>query len=418
MRTSLIASSVFFFAAFACGGSVSGTPDSGGDDAGQQPDTAQPAEDAGPDVDNGVVSTTYPAFKVDAPQVVTGGGPTLAAPKLVPVYFANDDTAFTAKLTTFMSKLGDSAFWLPAVGEYGVGKITSTAPIQLADNAPASIDDADIQTWIAAKITDQTLPAPDANTIYAIYYPDGTTVTLGQNGTSCQDFGAYHDNITYNGTTDVSYAVMPRCSGWGPSTMDTTTSAASHEFIEASTDPFPQTNMAYSQVDDNHILWEFVLGGGETGDMCAQFKSSYVTPSDLGFQVQRSWSNANAKAGHDPCQPADTTPYFNAMPVLTDKIDIGGGTTKGVHIPVGSSGTIEVDLFSDADTGGPWTVSASDTSGAGAISFAWDRTTGQNGEKLHLTINALQKTQYGASGFTIKSKLNGRTTSWFGLVGN
>ncbi|HEY2369523.1 MAG TPA: hypothetical protein VGH87_24160, partial [Polyangiaceae bacterium] len=277
MRTTLIASSVFFFSAFACGGSTLSAPDAGGDDAGQ-PDVTPPVEDAGPDVDNGAVSTTYPAFKIDAPQVATGGGPTLAAPKLVPVYFANDDTNFTAQLTTFMSKLGDSAFWLPAVSEYGVGKITSVAPIQLTDDAPTSIDDADIQTWIAAKITDATLPAPDANTIYAIYYPDGTTVTLGQNGTSCQDFGAYHDNITYNGTTDVAYAVMPRCSGWGPSTMDTTTSAASHEFVEASTDPFPQTNGAYSQVDDNHIVWEFVLGGGETGDMCAQFKASYVTP--------------------------------------------------------------------------------------------------------------------------------------------
>jgi hypothetical protein len=416
MRTTLIASTIFFGAAFACGGSTSTTPDAGPQ---EQPDAAPPVvEDAGPDVDNGSPSTTYPAFKIDPPQVVTYGGPTLSAPKLVPVYFANDDTAFTAKLTTFMSKLGASAFWLPAVGEYGVGAISSATPIQLTDNAPASIDDADIQTWIAAKIDDATLPAPDANTIYAIYYPDGTTVTLGQNGTSCQDFGAYHDNITYK-TSDVAYAVMPRCSGWGPSTLDTTTSAASHEFIEASTDPYPQTNGAYTQVDDDHILWEFVLGGGETGDMCAQFSASYVTPPDLGFMVQRAWSNASAKAGHDPCQPSDKTPYFNAMPVLTDKIDIGGqGTTKGVHIPIGSSATIEVDLFSDADTGGPWTVSAADTSGAGSITFAWDRTSGQNGEKLHLTINAVKKTQYGAAGFTIKSKLNGRSTTWFGLVGN
>ena len=419
MRTTVIASSIIFFsAAFACGGSTAQQPDAGNnEDAGQDPD-ATPNVVAGPDVDNGAVSTTYPAFTVDAPQVVTGGGPTLVAPKLVPVYFGNDDTTFTAQLTTFMNKLGASAFWLPAVGEYGVGAITSAAPIQLTDTAPQTIDDADIQTWIASKIDDATLPAPDANTIYAIYYPDGTTVTLGQQGgTSCQDFGAYHDNITYKGN-DVAYAVMPRCSGWGPSVLDTTTSAASHEFIEAATDPYPQTNGAYTQVDDDHILWEFVLGGGETGDMCAQFAASYVTPSDLGFMVQRAWSNASAKAGHDPCQPADKSPYFNSMPVLKDKISIGGGTTKGVHIPIGSSATIDVELFSDADTGGPWTVSATDTSGAGAITFDWDRTSGQNGEKLHLTINAVKKTQYGASGFIIKSKLNGRTTSWFGLVGN
>jgi len=420
MRTTVIASTIFFGAAIACGGNVSSAPDSGtNDDAGQDQPDATPAPDAGADVDNGTPSATYPAFKIDAPQVVTFGGPTLAAPKLVPVYFANDDTTFTAQLTTFMNKLGQSAFWLPAVSEYGVGAISAAPPVQLTENADANIDDSVIQTWLASKIDDGTLPAPDANTIYAIYYPDGTTITLGQQGgTSCQDFGAYHDNITYK-TGDVSYAVMPRCSGWSASVLDTTTEAASHEFIEASTDPYPQTNTAYGQVDDNHILWEYVLGGGETGDMCAQFAASYVTPPDLGFSVQRAWSNTAAKEGHDPCQPADKSPYFNSMPVLTDDVSLGGqGSTKGVKIPVGSSATIQVDLFSDADTGGPWTVSASDTSGAGAITFAWDRTSGQNGEKLHLTINAVKKTQYGAAGFIIKSKLNGRTTSWFGLVGN
>jgi hypothetical protein len=416
--TTLISSTIFFAAAIACGGATQSAPDSGtNDDAGQaQPDATPTPDASAPDVDNGSPSATYPAFKIDAPQVVSLGGPTLATPKLVPVYFANDDASFTAQLTSFMTKLGESAFWLPAVSEYGVGAISSATAVQLTDNAPASIDDADIQTWLASKIDDKTLPAPDANTIYAIYYPDGTTVTL-QNETSCDTFGAYHNNITYT-TGDVAYAVMPRCNGWGGSVLDTTTSAASHEFIEASTDPFPQTNTAYGQADDNHIIWEYILGGGETGDMCAQFAASYVTPSDLGFTVQRAWSNAAAEAGHDPCQPADKTPYFNSMPVLKDKISIGGGATKGVHIPIGSSATIEVDLFSDADTGAPWTVSASDTSGAGSISFAWDRTTGQNGEKLHLTITAVKKSQYGASGFTIKSKLNGRTTSWFGLVGN
>jgi hypothetical protein len=418
--TTLITSFIFLGSSIACGGSVATTTDSGtppGDDAGQPP--PPPTVDAGPDVDNGSPSTTYPAFTVDAPQVVSFGGPTLSAPKLVPVYFGNDDTNFTAQLTTFMSKLGASSFWLPAVSEYGVGAISSAPVVQLGDTAPASIDDSEIQTWLASKIDDATLPAPDANTIYAIYYPDGTTITLGQQGgTSCQDFGAYHNNITYK-SNDVSYAVMPRCTGWSSSVLDTTTSAASHEFIEASTDPYPQTNTAYGQVDDNHILWEYVLGGGETGDMCAQFSASYVDPPDLGFEVQRAWSNASAKAGHDPCQPSDKSAYFNSMPVLNDKISIGGqGSTKGVKIPIGSSATIEVDLFSDAPTSGPWTVSASDTSGAGAITFDWDRTTGQNGEKLHLTINAVKKTQYGAAGFTIKSKLNGRTTSWFGLVGN
>ena len=47
---------------------------------------------------------------------------------------------------------------------------------------------------------------------------------------------------------------------------------------------------------------------------------------------------------------------------MNDRLDYFGTTvmTKGVTIPVGNSKTIEVDLFSDADTGGPWTVAADD----------------------------------------------------------
>jgi len=95
---------------------------------------------------------------------------------------------------------------------------------------------------------------------------------------------------------------------------------------------------------------------------------------------------------------------------------------KGVHIPVGQSKTIDVDLYSDADTGGPWTVSAQDLNalmGApAALSFAFDRTKGQNGEKLHLTIKATKATQFNASVFFLISKLGGRTNLWLGLVGN
>ena len=69
------------------------------------------------------------------------------------------------------------------------------------------------------------------------------------------------------------------------------------------------------------------------------------------------------RGGHDPCVPRTTTaPYFNAMPVLPDDIDFAVGaettvSTKGVSVPVGQSRTVELDLYSDGDTGGPFNVS-------------------------------------------------------------
>ena len=431
MRHSLLASltvAVSIFSLYACGGSDGGgaadTSDSGTGDT----DAGKVAVDAGPPVDNGAPSTTYPAFKVDPPQVTTQHGPVLAAPKIVPVYFNHDDTAFTGSITTFLDKLPGSTYWGPAETEYGVGKISVTDPVQLTDDAPTSIDDSAIQTWLAGEIATPPTgwPAPDANTIYALFYPSATTsITLGQGGgTSCQDWGGYHQDILVGGSTHVAYAVIPRCPDFdGFTGLNAVTAAASHELIEASTDPYPINAPAFGNLDDAHIIWQFLLGGSEVSDMCAQSLSSYYSPPDIGSIVTRSWSNASAKAGHDPCVPTDGTPYFNSMPVLGESVNVGGQfNSKGVKIPVGSSKTIEVDLFSDAATSGPWSVDVTDSATLQGqtpeLEFSWDRTSGVNGEKLHLTITVDKASQYNAEGFIISSTLGDRTNTWVGLVAN
>jgi hypothetical protein len=419
----LIASSFLAFAVSACGDVADQTD--AGDDGGADVDTTDGAADAGPDVDNGAPSDTYPAFTVDAPQVIDLGGPVVSTPNVVPVYFANDDTNFTGQITTFLGKLPASTYWPATVGEYNVGALTIATPIQLTENAPTSIADSAIQTWLADKIdNDPAFPVPDKNTIFLLYYPTGTSITLGNGGgTSCQSFGGYHDSFVHT-AKDIAYAVIPRCGNFGGlKGLDAVSATTSHELIEASTDPYPTALPAYGQVDDNHITWMFVLGGAEVGDMCAQSPTSYFNPTDIGSIVQRTWSDKAAKAGHDPCQPADTTPYFNSMPVLPETLNVAGQiTTKGVTIPLGQTKTIEVDLFSDAKTVGPWMVSATDSATlqgqAAELAFSWDRTTGLNGEKLHLSITVNKASQYNAEAFLIQSTLGAKTTFWIGLVGN
>jgi hypothetical protein len=109
------------------------------------------------------------------------------------------------------------------------------------------------------------------------------------------------------------------------------------------------------------------------------------------------------------------------MPVLGDDIALGKVTTHGVKIPVGQSKTIEVDLFSDAATGN-WSVNAFDTAQlqkqSPRLQFSWDRTSGKNGEKLHLTITVLKGSSTNTEGFIIGSVLGGRATFWVGVVGN
>jgi len=82
--------------------------------------------------------------------------------------------------------------------------------------------------------------------------------------------------------------------------------------------------------------------------------------------------------------------------------------TQGVKLSAGQSKTIELDLYSDAPTA-PWTVSALDVTsaffgGQTALSFSFDKNTGQNGDKLMLTIQSLMNVQGGAL-FWIESDL-------------
>src|SRR5262249_3642797 len=138
------------------------------------------------------------------------------------------------------------------------------------------------------------------------------TVNLDNSG-SCSEFGGYHNSYSYPGNTGtggsipastVQYSVVPRCD----SSIDTTTVAASHEYIEAATDPEVGAGTAFYMQDQ---LWS--LEGGEVGDLCETGKNSSTTES--GFTVQRIWSNKAAKASHDPCVPAPAGDvYFNAAP--------------------------------------------------------------------------------------------------------
>jgi hypothetical protein len=258
---------------------------------------------------------------------------------------------------------------------------------------------------------------------------------------SCFAFDAYHNNAQVakgdgGATQNFAYAVIPTCS----STIAPLTTVVSHEWVEASTDPqvtksgaftlVGGPNAAFFSQDPNHVVWD-LLGGGEAGDQCQpEAPAVYVTPSDIGYRVQRTWSNAAAAGSHDPCVPAVSGAFFDAAPVLTETVTftspfIGNITSLGVTIPVGQNKTIEVDLFSDGDTGGPWQVTADDAlykyygsyGLAKTLDFAWDRQQGQNGEKLHLTITVTASSIVGnGHAFMITSTMNGRQAVWPGLV--
>jgi hypothetical protein len=374
--------------------------------------------DAGPDL------LPFAAPHPSLPQAQSQGGPVVASPKFVAISF-QDDTAQTT-IDDFVSKLAASKYWNGAVGEYGVGAATALKPVHIAMNAPLTIADKAIQNFLTMQInTTPQFPQPDANTIYAVFYPMTTTVTDPGGARSCGLFNGYHNDYAITPGKFVTYIVMPRCPGPTPSVtlIDMMTATASHEFIEAATDPLAFDNPAYSIVDQDHAVWG-TLGGAEIGDLCAPFPTVFYKPADLPYLVQRVWSNQAAAAGHDPCQPDGNNPYFNSAPVLNDTVNPQIlGMTKGVTIPVGQSAVVELDLFSDAPTSGPWTVSAFDINAMfmgqpQELQLTFDKTTGQNGDKINLTIKALKADPQGMSPFWIQSDLGKSSAVWIGIVGN
>jgi hypothetical protein len=455
----------------ACAGGIAAGCGSSSGGAGPQsePDatdeTSPPVLDAGEaGVDVGVEAAGYPAIVPnDIPQVPNpDNGPVLSLPKVYPIYFSTDAPTFTAQITDFLTKVGATNYWNTIGSEYGVGSLVAEAPIQLtaADDPPATYGDRQIRTWLEGKLgavdggtADPAFPTPDSNTIFAFFFPPGVTVYTGGprppkdggveeagaadagppagSSVSCTDFGGYHSRITIGTSTNVAYAVIPRCSSFdGFTGIDAVTAAASHELVEGTTDPY---ETAFATTDAPHWFWATVVGGGgEIGDMCAQTLESFTHFPDLpAYLVQRCWSNKAALKGGDPCVPLPTGDvYFNSFPVMPDMISVNDGMTtvmsKGVTIPVGSSKTIEVDLFSNVPTSQEWTLSAYDSNvlagGTPQLDFSFDKNRGQNGDKIHMTIKVLVAASGNAEPFILYSTLGSSAASpqniWAGLVGN
>jgi hypothetical protein len=356
------------------------------------------------------------AVPSSVPQLISLGGVVLDQPKVQPIFFANDP--LQAQVEQFLTALGPSDYWHVTSEEYGVGPL-AVLPSIVTTDAPPATDDA-LPGWV-----DQHVPTPDPETIYAIFLGDGV-VLQGQDGNSCEAYGAFHDESPKG----VVYALMPRCE---PSTqfdhaqtkLDELTISTSHELLEAATDPHVETTPAYGEVDADHAVWG-IVPGAEDGDFCEYLDSAYIR--GVGdFMVQRAWSNKAAKAGLDPCVPAPATPYFAAAPIFTESVPLEGfsGTrqTKAMQVSVNTSKTIEVDLFSDQPTD-DYQVDVVDGAAMygdpAELAFQWDKPAGKNGDKLQLTVTRLRASSGGPGSIFLLSTKNasGTVSQWWGYVAN
>ena len=100
--------------------------------------------------------------------------------------------------------------------------------------------------------------------------------------------------------------------------------------------------------------------------------------------------------------------------------DYYGGTvmTRGVSIAVHATAEVDIQLISDHPTD-DFTVDAVDAAvfsgGSPELTFAWDKTTGKNGDVLKLTITRSRAGQLPGSEFLLEAK--NRHRRGFAVVG-
>ena len=378
------------------------------------------ATDAGAGADAGPFATAAHSTTL----IPDNGGPTLGNATAVYITFANDpNRAYIEGLGRFLS----TSHWLEIVGpQYGITSLGSLA-IGLQQSAPSTLTDADLQSLLQQLLQDGTVPGgavdagsvtPDAGAatadggastldagarahdggaadagpgdagatpqyVYLFFLPASTAFTNGGQALCSFSGGGYH-NETQLSNLDVPYAVVQPCPAQGLTDLDVLQLAASHELIEALTDPYPVSQPAYAIKDPMYPLAAF---GGEVGDAC-----SFLAPrswSEGSYdQLQRVWSNSSAADGGDPCLPAPS-PYFGTS--LTPE--------TAVAVAAGQSATFQLVGWSTAPVA-PWTLEAQNIPIMGGQSFdSLPRLTPtllNNGGQATLTLTVPQGTPSGS----------------------
>ncbi|HEY2364723.1 MAG TPA: hypothetical protein VGH87_00010, partial [Polyangiaceae bacterium] len=244
------------------------------------------------------------------PQIPARGHVVLAHPRLVTIVAPNDPNA--AGLYAYADALASSAWWKTVGGEYGVRAITASLHVAGVQPITSDVSLDDVAAYITQSTVDQSPSAtPDGRTIYLVYLPPGVNA-----GSSCGVGGSHH---VFGSLGDV-FAVVHRCKSAPPI-------IASHEVIEAATDP---TNDGYKIAAAKPDPWNgsvWAMTDGEVGDLC----EGEPTASENGFSFDRSWSNQAATAGHDPCVPAQVGPLFYAY-AKHDWYAVSAGASVGVTI--------------------------------------------------------------------------------------
>ena len=286
---------------------------------------------SGGDGPQGDAPTFTPAAHRLYPQVEFGGGSVMRDMRLVTVVAQGDSMADS--LFAFGDVLVVSAWYTTMGGEYGVGAAASSVHIT-APPLPTTtpLDRAAVEDYLHAAIAGaESPPEPDGRTMYVLYLSDGIDL---DDDIACGSVNGHHAPF---GDLGDGFAVVNRCQGDARSMLEAVTVAGSHEIAEAVTDtddgwhlPIPPAVPGW-QIEATP--WLSYNGPNnpyqphvEIGDLCNDTRFT-----EGGFVFQRTFSDAAAAAGEDPCVPHLAIPYYS---VSTPQDWFAGQPGETVSIPV------------------------------------------------------------------------------------
>jgi FG-GAP-like repeat len=237
------------------------------------------------------------------PHVNYYGGHMLSHVKVIQVLYGSgtyepEVVRTTAPSTASFYQTATSSFYFDWLSEYNAGGqaigrgsfqeqiIITPAP----NNDQSTIDDTNIQAELIAQEAAHKLPAPDGNTLLAVYFPAGKTIT-DQGVASGTTFCGYHGTTTSG--PEMFYSVLPDFSTGGMATncgtgseFQNVTVVSSHELVEATTDP----EIGLAATLGPPVAW-YDPTNGEVGDICLGYAGGIVFPDGRQYRVQAQWSN-------------------------------------------------------------------------------------------------------------------------------
>ena len=232
----------------------------------------------GPEIPNAAFRAIYWNSSVANSTATSAGYSTISSQLTAFISYFGTDNNYSGAPTddySIIQQYGSSNPIASGIGALGY-RVDSQA-------ATSRITDKSIQSYIAG-LFNSGLEQPSTSTIYGVYFPHGTKVSL-QGGNSCTSFCGYHSHFTYNGAL-IKYAVFPYpdcagCSLSGKSVADMLTIVTSHEIREAVTD-----SLGTAWYDSQ---------GYEADDKCAWHNLYQMSGSSL--WVQPEYSNGGTKSG-------------------------------------------------------------------------------------------------------------------------